>query len=518
VIQNSNSIFDICLLALYPDEPVTNGGKGAKPAKRLERKIEMKEKHQLAILALAVLFVFTVLMSQQVYGQSSDILPHAPGSFAALVKKAQDSVVNISIVKIVKGRKGIPFPFEMPFGENDPFKDFFDRFFKGHPPNPKNFRQKSLGSGFIIDREGYILTNNHVVEGTDEIKVKLADDTEIEAKIVGRDPKSDLALIKIDTDHPLKPLPLGDSDKLEVGDWVVAIGNPFGLGNTVTAGIVSAKYRHIGARSYDNFIQTDAPINPGNSGGPLLNTAGEVIGINTAIYTQSGGSIGIGFAIPINIAKKLLPQLKKGKVERGWLGVMIQKITPELKQKLHLKTEHGALVADVTPGGPADKAGIRRGDVIVKYDGKPIREMNDLPYLVGTTPVGKVVEVEVIRKGKRKIFQVKIGKIKEEQEAEAAPEARPNLGMTVQELTPQLASQFGLEEKSGLVVVDVEANSPAQEAGIQPGDLILEIDQEPVKDLKAFNERIAKYKKGDVILLLVKRRGSTLYLTLKVWE
>jgi len=476
----------------------------------------MRQKHQLGILVLAVLFVFTGLMSQQVYGQGSDILPHAPGSFAALVKKAKDSVVNISTVKVVKGHRGIPFPFETPFGQNDPFKDFFKRFFGNQLP--KKFRQRSLGSGFIIDKDGYILTNNHVVEGTDEIKVKLADDTELDAKIVGKDPKSDLALIKIKSNHSLKPLPLGDSDNIEVGDWVVAIGNPFGLGNTVTAGIVSAKYRHIGARSYDNFIQTDAPINPGNSGGPLLNTAGEVIGINTAIYTQTGGSIGIGFAVPINIAKKLLPQLKKGKVERGWLGVMIQKITPELKAKLNLKTEHGALVADVTPGGPAAKAGIKRGDVIVKYDGKPIREMNDLPYLVGTTPVGKVVEVEVIRKGQRKVFQVKIEKMREQQMAEAASGAKPSLGMTVEELTPQLASQFGLKEKSGLVVVDVESGSPAQDAGIQPGDLILEIDQEPVRGIESFNKKLSKYKKGDVILFLIKRGVSTLYLTLKVWE
>lgn len=465
---------------------------------------------------IIIVSLFLVLGHQSVEAQTSSILPNAPGSFAALVKKAKDSVVNISTVKIVKGHRGIPFPFETPFGQNDPFKDFFRRFFGDQLP--KEFRQRSLGSGFIIDKEGYILTNNHVVEGTEEIKVKLSDDTEIDAKIVGRDPKSDLALLRIKTDHPLKPLLLGDSDKIEVGDWVVAIGNPFGLGNTVTAGIVSAKYRHIGARSYDNFIQTDAPINPGNSGGPLLNTAGEVIGINTAIYTQSGGSIGIGFAIPINIAKKLLPQLKKGKVERGWLGVMIQKITPELKEKLHLKTEHGALVADVTPGGPAAKAGIRRGDVIVKYDGKPIREMNDLPYLVGTTPVGKVVEIEVIRDGRTKVFEVKIGRMEGEQVAAATAEPRPHLGMAVEELTPQLARQFGLKEKSGLVVVDVESGSAAEDAGIQPGDLILEIDQKPVKDLESFNKRMSKYKKGDVILLLVKRRGSTLFLTLKVWE
>ncbi len=456
--------------------------------------------------------------SSAAFAQSSPLLPSAPGSFRDLVKKAKDSVVNISTVKIIKGRRGIPFPFESPFGPDDPFKDFFERFFRDHAP--KNYRQKSLGSGFIIDKDGYILTNNHVVEGTDEITVKLSDDTRISAKIVGRDPKSDLALIKIDTDHPLKPLPLGDSDKLEVGDWVIAIGNPFGLGNTVTAGIVSAKYRHIGAGSYDNFIQTDAPINPGNSGGPLLNTSGEVIGINTAIFTQSGGSIGIGFAIPINMAKKLLPQLKTGKVVRGWLGVMVQKITPELKEKLHLKDERGALVADVTPGGPADKAGIKRGDVIVSFDGKDIREMNDLPYIVGTTPVGKVVKVVVIRKGKKKTFQVKIGQMKEQEEQREAQKepAKPKLGMTVEELTPELAKQFGLSETTGLVVVDVESNSPAREADIRPGDLILEIDQQPVNDLKTFNKIIKRFKKGDIILFLIKRHSSTIFLTLKVWE
>ena len=271
--------------------------------------------------------------------QTSPVLPGAPGSFSNLVKKASQSVVNISTVKVIKGRGQTPFYF----GPNDPFKDYFDRFFRDQIP--KEHRQRSLGTGFIIDKEGYILTNNHVVEKTDEIKVTLADKKEFTAKIIGRDPKTDLALIRIESDSPLKTLPFGDSDKLEVGDWVVAIGNPFGLGNTVTAGIVSAKYRQIGAGSYENFIQTDASINPGNSGGPLLNTAGEVVGINTAIFSQSGGSIGIGFAIPINMVKDLLQQLKKGKVVRGWLGVMIQKITSELKEKLDLKDEKSLLAA-----------------------------------------------------------------------------------------------------------------------------------------------------------------------------
>ncbi|NQT55114.1 MAG: DegQ family serine endoprotease, partial [Desulfobacteraceae bacterium] len=414
-----------------------------------------------------------------------------------------------------RGLAPMPFRGERPFGPDDPFKDFFDRFFRDQIP--KEHRQKSLGSGFIIDKDGFILTNNHVVENTDEIMVKLADEKEFPAKIIGRDPKTDLALIRIETDRPLKPLPLGDSDKLEVGDWVVAIGNPFGLGDTVTAGIVSAKYRHIGAGSYDNFIQTDASINPGNSGGPLLNTSGEVIGINSAIFSRSGGSIGIGFAIPINMARDLLPQLKKGKVVRGWLGVMIQKITPELKDKLKLKDETGALVADVTANGPADKAGIKRGDVIVSFDGKVIKQMKDLPYIVGTTPINKTVLVEVIRKGQKKDFQIKLGELKEDKESKETGQEKPYLGMTVEELTPQLAQNLGIPETSGLVVVQVNNNTPAAEAGLKQGDIILEIDQITVKKLEQFNKKIQDYKKGDNILFLIKRGGATLYLTLKVW-
>jgi serine protease Do len=404
----------------------------------------------------------------------------------------------------------------MPFGPNDPFRDFFERFFRDQIP--KDFRQQSLGTGVIIDKEGFILTNNHVVEMADEIKVKLADEKEFLAKIIGRDQKTDLALIKIESDKPLSPLPLGDSDKLDVGEWVVAIGNPFGLGNTVTAGIVSAKYRQIGQSSYDNYIQTDASINPGNSGGPLLNTSGEVVGINTAIFSQSGGNIGIGFAIPINMAKDLLPQLKTGKVVRGWLGVMIQKITPELKQKLDLKDEKGALVADVTPGGPAEKAGIQRGDVIVTFNGKEIKEMSELPYVVASTPVGKSVNVQVLRKGQKKTFEIKIAELKDEKEAPVVTEAKPRLGMTVEDLTPELAKNFGLSEARGVVVVQVEDGSSAAEAGLRAGDVILEIDQSPVKDVKDFGRKIESYKAGDTVLVLAKRRGATVFLTLKVRE
>jgi len=357
-----------------------------------------------------------------------------------------------------------------------------------------------------------------VVEKTDEIRVTLADKKEFNAEIIGRDPKTDLALIRIKTDEPLTPLPLGNSDQLEVGDWVVAIGNPFGLDHTVTAGIVSAKYRHIGAGSYDNFIQTDASINPGNSGGPLLSTAGEVVGINSAIYSQSGGSIGIGFAIPVNMAKDLLPQLKKGKVIRGWLGVMIQKITPELRDKLNLKSDKGALVADVTPGGPAEKAGVKRGDVITFFDGKKVREMADLPYMVASTPIGKVVEVEVVRKGKPRKVQVEIAKMEEEKGDGPVPEEASNLGMSVEELTPEIAKRFDLSDERGLIVVNVESNSPASEAGIRKGDIILEIEQEVIQSLKDYRKRLKKTKKGDTLLFLIKRGGNTLYLTLKVWE
>ena len=445
---------------------------------------------------------------------AATLTPTEPASFSPLVKKAKPSVVNISAVKILKGEKRAPFHFESPFGPGDPFKDFFDRFFKDQ--FPREFRQKSLGSGFIIDEKGFILTNNHVVEKTDEIMVRLADEKEFRAEIIGRDPKTDLALIRIKTDHPLKPLPLGDSDKLTVGEWVVAIGNPFGLGSTVTAGIVSAKYRHIGAGSYDNFIQTDASINPGNSGGPLLNASGEVIGINSAIYSKTGGSIGIGFAIPINMAKDLLPQLKTGKVVRGWLGVMIQKITSDLKDKLRLEHDKGALVADVTVGGPADKAGIKRGDVIVSFGGKEIKEMNDLPYMVASTPVGKKAVVEVIRKGKKKTFKVKIAELKEERETEEVSEAKPNLGMTVEELTPELARNLGLSETTGLVVARVEKGSPAEEAGLRPRDIIVEVDQVEPTDLEEFHRKIEGYKIGDTILFLIRREHTTLYLTLKV--
>jgi serine protease Do len=433
-----------------------------------------------------------------------------PGSFAELVDKSSVSVVTIIAVKVIRG----PAQGAEPFGSQDPLRDFFERFFG--PQMPEEYRQNAMGTGFIIDRDGFILTNNHVVEQTEELKVRLSDNTEHKADIVGRDPKTDLALIKIKANQPLVPLVLGNSDRLKVGDWVVAIGNPFGLGNTVTAGIVSAKYRQIGGGPYDNFIQTDASINPGNSGGPLLNLDGEVIGVNSAIFSQSGGNIGIGFAIPINMAKQLLPQLREGKVRRSWLGVMIQNVTPELKAKLGLGTDEGALVSDVVPGGPAEKAGIKRGDVIAQFDGKIIRSSRDLPFVVASTPIGKSVVVEVMRGKQRMNLRVKTEELKEEAEEVPSSEPRPYLGMHVQQITPEMAKNYDLSRTSGVVIVQVERGSPAAEAGLTPGDIIVEIEKRPVKDIKTLNNLLAGIKEADTILFLIDRDGTTIFLTLNV--
>lgn len=482
----------------------------------------MKRGRKLLIIGWAILFLAAGVMFATLFAdvpapsaQTAGTMPASPGSFSGLVKEARDSVVNISTVKIIKREQ----MFGSPFGQDDSFSDMFERFFGDRIP--RESRQTSLGSGFIIDKDGFILTNNHVVERTDEIKVMLANGMEYDAEIVGRDPKTDLALIRIEAEEDLKPLPMGDSEELEEGDWVLAIGNPFAFNHTVTAGIVSAKYRDLGG-AYDNYIQTDASINPGNSGGPLLNTRGEVVGINNIIVSGSerGGSIGIGFAIPINMAKDLLPQLKKGRVIRGWLGVMIQGITPELKESFELKEEEGALVSEVTPGGPAEEAGIKEGDVIVSFDGKKIREMKDLPIIVASTPVGKIVTVEVIREGKKKRFEVKIAELdKEIEEGETQIEEKRDLGITVDEVTPSMARQLGLTDERGVVVVRVESNSPAEEAGIERGDVIRAINREPVNDVETYREKIRQHKKGDVILFHVKKRGGpTLFVPLKVQE
>jgi serine protease Do len=433
-----------------------------------------------------------------------------PPSFAELVKKAAPGVVNITATKVIKA----PAEDQMPYGLGHPFDHFFYRFFGDRTPH--QFRQGGLGSGFIIDDEGMILTNNHVVEDATEIRVKLADDREFKAEIVGRDPRTDLALIRIKADGPLPILPLGDSDALEVGDWVVAIGNPFSLGNTVTSGIVSAKYRRIGAGTYDNFIQTDAPINPGNSGGPLLNMQGRVVGINSVIFSQSGGNVGIGFAIPINMVQELLPQLRMGKVQRSFLGVIIQDVTPEFKEKLQLGTGSGALVSDVIAGGPGFKAGILRGDVIISFDGKPVRSSHDLPLIVAATPIGKEVIVEIMRKDRKMRLQAETDELASEVQPSESEAETLKLGLRLQAITPEISSNYNLERTWGLLIVQVEQGSAAAEAGLQPGDIIVEADQQPMRTVAAFI-RMTSQHATESALLLVDHGGHTMYRILKLF-
>jgi serine protease Do len=434
-------------------------------------------------------------------------------SLSGLVKSVRPSVVNISTTSVIKG----PNMHDRFFGQQNPFRDFFgedffEKFFGDSPK--KEFKQRSLGSGCIIDREGYIITNNHVIEKAQTIKVKLIDGKEYDATVVGRDPKTDLALIKIDAKNALPSAAFGDSDNLEIGDWVVAIGNPFGLETTVTAGIVSAKGRVIGAGPYDDFIQTDASINPGNSGGPLFNLKGEVVGINTAIV--SGGQ-GIGFAIPINMAKELLPQLKsKGKVTRGWLGVVIQKITPEIAKTFGLKETEGALVSDVTEDGPAEKAGIKRGDVIVSFNGKAIKEVDTLPKLVGATEIGKKAKVGIIRDRKSLEMEVVIGELKDEKlQASKKPEVEKDFGLVVQNITPEIAKHLNLKDKRGVIVTDVQPGSPAQEGDIRSGDIIKEISRKPIKNIEDFKEAVKKVNIKEGAVLLIQRENVTFYTVLR---
>ena len=431
-------------------------------------------------------------------------------SFADLAERTSPSVVNIRTSKTVNrgggpGTPGMPGPFGPFFGPG-PFEEFF-----GGPRG--EFKVPSLGSGFVISSDGYIVTNNHVIEDVDEIEVAFEDGTEYEAEVVGRDPATDIALILVKAKNGLPALPLGDSSELRPGDWVIAIGNPFGLEHTVTAGIVSALHRrNVGAGRYDDFIQTDAAINPGNSGGPLINTAGEVVGINTAIRQ---GANTIGFAVPINMAKDILPSLRtQGFVTRGWLGVVIQRITPELQEAMELESDAGALVSRVDPKGPAKDAGIERGDVIVTFDGTEIEEMDELPRVVAATPPDKKVEVVVLRDGKRKTVSVKLGTLEEETAVAGLQreDKEGAFGLTVQDLTPEVAEQLGVEEDAGVVVTRVEPGSPAAEAGFRRGDVVLEVNQEPIADTEDF---LAATTDKDKALLLVRRGENSIFVALK---
>ena len=434
-----------------------------------------------------------------------------PQSFADLAEKTRPAVVNISTTSTVT----IPgSPFQQFFGreQGGPSDDFFKNFF-GQMPN-RQMKQQSLGSGIIIDKDGYILTNNHVVDNADEIKVKISDGRELKAKVIGRDTKTDLALIKISSLFENLPvLALGDSEKMRVGDWVLAVGNPFGLEHTVTQGIISATGRVIGSGPYDNFLQTDAPINPGNSGGPLVNLKGEVIGINTAIVPQGQG---IGFAIPSALAKSIVAQLKeKGKVVRGWIGVSIQTVTPELAQSFGMKEARGALVSEVFKGGPADKAGMKTGDIILSFDGKNVKDSSDLPRLVAETLVGKTVEVVVMREKKEVHLSIKVDELTEEKIAAQSSAPVQSLGMKVDNITPQLRQQFGIKDKSGVVVVSVEQGSLADEGGIQQGDVIKEANRKTIKNVADFREAMSGSQSGQPLLLLLKRGKQTFFVSLE---
>jgi serine protease Do len=417
-------------------------------------------------------------------------------SFASVVEAAAPAVVHVKVVSAVT--TAAP-DSGFPFGEDNPFPWFH------FPVPPHSGRQQGTGSGFVIRSDGIVLTNNHVVENAKDITVRLSDGHEYSARVLGRDPKTDLAVLKLDSTHNLPTVRLGNSDALRVGDWVVAIGNPFGLDNTVTAGIVSAKGRAIGSGPYDQFIQTDAPINPGNSGGPLFNERGEVIGINTAIFSQSGGNVGIGFAIPINLAKQLVPQLEQnGHVTRGWLGVTIQRLTPELAESLAIDGAHGALVAGVTPGGPAAKAGIKTGDVITAYDDKKIDDQNGLPSLVAATKIGTTVPVEVIRDGAHRTVEVTVARLAEDDTQEAGAPNRGKWGLMLRALTPEERAQRHLEDGQGVLVAGVAPGSPADEAGVHSGDIVLQVNRRPVGSVESLRAEVAKIPDGKSLVLLVR--------------
>jgi serine protease Do len=457
-----------------------------------------------------------------------------PDSIADVAEKVIDAVVNISTSQKVEARNS-PMP-QLP---NDPqldelFRDFFNR--RGAPGDPQNRersprRVNSLGSGFIIDASGIVVTNNHVISEADEITVILNDGTRLKAELIGKDQKTDLALLRVKPDKPLKAVKFGESEKLRLGEWVIAIGNPFSLGGSVTAGIVSARNRDINSGPYDNYIQTDASINRGNSGGPLFNLDGEVVGINTAIISPSGGSIGIGFAVPAKTAVPVIEQLRQfGETRRGWLGVRIQQVTDEIAESLNIKPPRGALVAGVDDKGPAKPSGIEPGDVIVKFDGKEIKEMRDLPRVVADTPVGKQTPVVVIRKGKEETKTVTLGRLEDgEKVAAAEPKnggvpdqnvVKKTLGIELANMSGDLRKRYNIKDTvNGVVITAIDASSPAADKRLSPGDVIIEIAQEAVANTDDFQAKVDKLKKDgrrSALLLIAGADGELRFVALSL--
>jgi serine protease Do len=462
-----------------------------------------------------------------------------PAGFADLAEKVLPAVVNISTTQMISEREGdmegMP-EFQLPPGS--PFEKFFHDFMEkqkgmngGKDGAPHKHKANALGSGFIVDPSGYIVTNNHVIDDADEITVILQDDTNLPAKLIGRDKKTDLALLKVETKKPLTSISWGDSDKIRVGDWIVAIGNPYGLGGTVTAGIISARSRDIQSGPYDEYLQTDAPINRGNSGGPMLNMDGEIVGVNTAIFSPSGGSIGIGFAIPSSLAKNIVDQLRNhGKIKRGWLGVHIQTVTPDIADGLGLGRPRGALVSSVNAEGPAAKAGVQQGDVILSFDGKDVPDMHRLPLMVAETEVDKAVPMKVFRKGQDVSLTVKIAELQAKDDTDenakdkdnAAEPATPNaekigdLGISAAPLTDTLRKRFEIEKGTkGVVVTFVAEDGVAAESGIEPGDVITESGQQEVKSPKDLADQVKAAKKdGKALLLLVNRKDDLRFVAI----
>ena len=486
----------------------------------------MKNKIVIGISVLLIGFLLggvSFYLLGKITGQQNGYIPLSPHvprqiaesskAFSEIASSLSPSVVNISTTKVMK-RELAPFL-------DDPFSEFFSPFrdFK----MPKKWKEQSLGSGVIVSPDGYIITNNHVIEQADEIRVTLFDKRSFKAKVIGADNKTDVAIVKIDADN-LYAVQWGDSDKLQVGEFVLAIGNPYGLSHTVTMGIISAVGRaNVGIADYEDFIQTDAAINPGNSGGPLVNTKGELIGINTAIFSKSGGYQGIGFAVPSNMARLVMNQLiQKGKVTRGWLGVTIQEITPELSQKFGLKTAKGALIGDVAKGSPAEKSGLKRGDIILEFNGKKVTDVGNLRNMVAQSKVGEQIPLTIIRSGKEYALNVTTTELPKDV-TEAAPGSVPEdtaidglAGLNVIELTREISRQLGLpKDEKGVVVVRVDPGSSVEDAGLRKGDVIQEVDRKKIAGLDDYARIMADVHSGSTVLMFINRGGKKFYVTIK---
>jgi serine protease Do len=483
--------------------------------------------------------LFTALLLTLVFASGFATAAPAPDSFADLSARVSDAVVNISTSQKIERK--VPPQIQAPeFPPGSPFQDFFEEFFNNPNMGPPGMGPipniQSLGSGFVVDAEkGYIVTNNHVIDDADEITVTLHDDTKLSAKIVGRDTETDLALLKVDTKAKLTAVSWGDSDTMRVGDWVLAVGNPFGLGGTVTSGIISARQRNINAGRYDDFIQTDASINRGNSGGPMFNLNGDVIGINTAIFSPTGGSVGIGFAIPSNLAKPVIDQLTQyGATKRGWIGVRIQEVTDDIAESLALPNTQGALIASLTPGGPAEKAGVKQGDIITAFNGKPVTEMRFLPRIVADAPIGKKASITILRQGKLVVLDIVPGQLEtaresgllDEQEMMQSEEPPvpsevkiEKLKLSVAPLSDALRARYALDKDvTGVLVTHVERDGDAAAKGIAAGDVILEINQKTVSapsDVKSAVDSVAKARKTS-ILLLVNSQSNLRFVAVKL--